>query len=81
MTGGESGPADSAAVDERESRSGVDGRPPDSGARRRLPKLEEWFKRAGFVDIQVKKFLVPYGVWPKERYFVSFLSPAITSRY
>ncbi|KAL1975775.1 hypothetical protein VTN31DRAFT_4167 [Thermomyces dupontii] len=33
------------------------------------PKLEEWFKRAGFVDIQVKKFLVPYGVWPKERYF------------
>lgn len=45
------------------------------------PKLEEWFKRAGFVDIQVKKFLVPYGVWPKERYFVSFLSPAITSRY
>ena len=35
------------------------------------PKLEEWFKDAGFVNIQVKKFQVPYGVWPKDRHFVS----------
>ncbi|KAL1995037.1 hypothetical protein VTN49DRAFT_1224 [Thermomyces lanuginosus] len=33
------------------------------------PKLEEWFKDAGFVNIQVKKFQVPYGVWPKDRHF------------
>ncbi|KAL1991241.1 hypothetical protein VTN49DRAFT_5745 [Thermomyces lanuginosus] len=30
------------------------------------PKLEEWFKDAGFVNIQAKKFQVPYGVWPKD---------------
>ncbi|KAL1991243.1 hypothetical protein VTN49DRAFT_5747 [Thermomyces lanuginosus] len=33
------------------------------------PKLEEWFKDAGFVNIQVKKFQVPHGVWPKDPHF------------
>ncbi|KAL1995846.1 hypothetical protein VTN49DRAFT_712 [Thermomyces lanuginosus] len=30
------------------------------------PKLEEWFKDAGFVNIHVEKFVIPYGVWPKD---------------
>ncbi|KAL1995935.1 hypothetical protein VTN49DRAFT_801 [Thermomyces lanuginosus] len=30
------------------------------------PKLEQWFKDAGFVNIHVEKFVVPYGVWPKD---------------
>ncbi|KAL1993936.1 hypothetical protein VTN49DRAFT_2605 [Thermomyces lanuginosus] len=29
-------------------------------------KLEQWFKDAGFVNIQVEKFVIPYGVWPKD---------------
>lgn len=36
------------------------------------PKLEEWFRDAGFKNIRVKKFVVPYGTWPKDRHFVSF---------
>ncbi|KAL1991244.1 hypothetical protein VTN49DRAFT_5748 [Thermomyces lanuginosus] len=33
------------------------------------PKLEGWFKDAGFVNIHVRKFQVPYGVWPKDPHF------------
>ncbi|KAL1995164.1 hypothetical protein VTN49DRAFT_1351 [Thermomyces lanuginosus] len=32
-------------------------------------KLEQWFKDAGFVNIHVEKFRVPYGVWPKDPHF------------
>ncbi|KAL1994794.1 hypothetical protein VTN49DRAFT_981 [Thermomyces lanuginosus] len=32
------------------------------------PKLEEWFRDAGFVNIHVEKFIVPHGVWPKDRH-------------
>ncbi|KAL1994552.1 hypothetical protein VTN49DRAFT_2022 [Thermomyces lanuginosus] len=32
------------------------------------PKLEQWFKEAGFVNIHVEKFVIPYGVWPKDPY-------------
>ncbi|KAL1993442.1 hypothetical protein VTN49DRAFT_3391 [Thermomyces lanuginosus] len=31
-------------------------------------KLEQWFKDAGFVNIHVEKFIIPYGVWPKDRH-------------
>ncbi|KAL1994792.1 hypothetical protein VTN49DRAFT_979 [Thermomyces lanuginosus] len=31
-------------------------------------KLEQWFKEAGFVNIRVEKFVIPYGVWPKDRH-------------
>ncbi|KAL1994558.1 hypothetical protein VTN49DRAFT_2028 [Thermomyces lanuginosus] len=31
-------------------------------------KLEQWFKDAGFVNIHVEKFIIPYGIWPKDRY-------------
>lgn len=34
-------------------------------------KLEQWFKDAGFVNIHVEKFIVPHGVWPKDRHLVS----------
>ncbi|KAL1996344.1 hypothetical protein VTN49DRAFT_109 [Thermomyces lanuginosus] len=30
------------------------------------PKLEKWFKDAGFVNIHVEKLILPYGVWPKD---------------
>ena len=33
-------------------------------------KLEQWFKDAGFVNIHVEKFIIPYGVWPKDRHLV-----------
>ena len=41
------------------------------------PKLEKWFNDAGFVNVHVEKFAVPYGVWPKDPNLVSFptLSP------
>ncbi|KAL1989554.1 hypothetical protein VTN49DRAFT_6751 [Thermomyces lanuginosus] len=29
------------------------------------PKLEQWFREAGFVNIHVEHFVTPYGVWPK----------------
>ncbi|KAL1975821.1 hypothetical protein VTN31DRAFT_4213 [Thermomyces dupontii] len=32
------------------------------------PKLEQWFKDAGFVNIHVEKFVIPYGVWPKDKH-------------
>ncbi|KAL1994990.1 hypothetical protein VTN49DRAFT_1177 [Thermomyces lanuginosus] len=36
------------------------------------PKLEEWFKYAGFVNIHVEKFIIPYSVWPKDPHLVNF---------
>ena len=35
------------------------------------PKLEQWFIDAGFVNIHMEKFLIPYGAWPKDRHLVS----------
>ncbi|KAL1976929.1 hypothetical protein VTN31DRAFT_3211 [Thermomyces dupontii] len=29
-------------------------------------KLPQWFREAGFVNIHVEKFVIPYGVWPKD---------------
>lgn len=34
------------------------------------PKLEGWFREAGFKDIHVQKFLIPLGVWPKDKHLV-----------
>ena len=39
------------------------------------PKLEQWFRDAGFVNIHVEKIFIPYGVWPKDPYLVSFPLP------
>ncbi|TPX24833.1 hypothetical protein DIZ76_010277 [Coccidioides immitis] len=33
------------------------------------PFLEQWLREAGFEDIVVKKFLVPIGTWPKDKYY------------
>ncbi|KAL1995490.1 hypothetical protein VTN49DRAFT_1677 [Thermomyces lanuginosus] len=30
------------------------------------PRLEQWFKDAGFVNIHVEQFVIPYGIWPKD---------------
>lgn len=43
------------------------------------PNLEQWFREAGFVDVHVKKYYVPQGMWAKDPYYVcedSFLSPS-----
>ncbi|KAL2014012.1 hypothetical protein VTN00DRAFT_1537 [Thermoascus crustaceus] len=32
------------------------------------PRLEEWFRKAGFVDIHVVKYQIPMGTWPKDRH-------------
>ncbi|KAL1993648.1 hypothetical protein VTN49DRAFT_2317 [Thermomyces lanuginosus] len=32
------------------------------------PKLEKCFKDAGFVNIHVEKYIIPYGIWPKDPY-------------
>lgn len=37
------------------------------------PKLEQWFKDAGFVNVHVEKFVIPYDVWLKDPHLVSFL--------
>ena len=37
-------------------------------------KLEQCFKEAGFVNIHVEKFVIPYGVWPKDPHLVSLAS-------
>ena len=31
------------------------------------PRLEQWMKDAGFVDIKVTKYVVPFGPWPKDK--------------
>lgn len=38
------------------------------------PKLEGWFRDAGFEDIHVEKFLMPMGAWPKDKRLVSISS-------
>ena len=42
------------------------------------PKLERWFQDAGFVNVHVEKFVLPYGIWPKDPYLVSF--PLLVSK-
>ncbi|KAL2010935.1 hypothetical protein VTN00DRAFT_3653 [Thermoascus crustaceus] len=32
------------------------------------PKLEGWFRDAGFVDVHVQKYQVPMGTWPKDKH-------------
>lgn len=34
------------------------------------PKLEHYFKAAGFQDVHVEKFRVPLGIWPKSPHLV-----------
>lgn len=34
------------------------------------PALERWFREAGFVDIRVRKYLLPMGTWPKDEHLV-----------
>ncbi|KAL1979561.1 hypothetical protein VTN96DRAFT_5561 [Rasamsonia emersonii] len=33
------------------------------------PHLEQWFRDAGFVDVQVRKYRVPMGTWPNDKYY------------
>ncbi|KAJ9319263.1 hypothetical protein DTO271D3_32 [Paecilomyces variotii] len=30
------------------------------------PNLERWFREAGFIDVRVRKYLLPMGTWPKD---------------
>lgn len=39
------------------------------------PKLERWFREAGFIDIRVQKYLLPMGTWPKDEHLVRAFSP------
>lgn len=39
------------------------------------PKLEKWFREAGFVDIHAKKYRLPLGTWPKDKYYVRIHIP------
>lgn len=32
------------------------------------PQLETWIRDAGFKNVQVKKYLVPMGAWPKDKH-------------
>ena len=38
------------------------------------PKLEQWFKDAGFVNVHVERLIIPYGVWPKDPHLVGLSS-------
>ena len=38
------------------------------------PKLEQWLKDAGFVNVHAERFILPYGVWPKDKHLVSLPS-------
>ncbi|KAL1848589.1 hypothetical protein Plec18170_007898 [Paecilomyces lecythidis] len=33
------------------------------------PKLEQYFKNAGFEDVHVEKFRIPLGSWPKDKHY------------
>ncbi|KAE8152654.1 S-adenosyl-L-methionine-dependent methyltransferase [Aspergillus avenaceus] len=33
------------------------------------PRLGEWLRAAGFVDVQVQKYRAPVGAWPKDKYY------------
>lgn len=37
------------------------------------PKLEGWFRDAGFVDVHVRKYRVPMGTWPKDKHLVRII--------
>lgn len=41
------------------------------------PKLKEWAKEAGFVNIKEHVFKVPYGPWPKDPKLVSITVPEL----
>lgn len=34
------------------------------------PKLEDWFREVGFEGVQVKRYQVPLGGWPKDGHMV-----------
>lgn len=34
------------------------------------PQLEQLFREAGFVNIEVQKYIVPIGAWPKNKRLV-----------
>lgn len=34
------------------------------------PNLERWFREAGFIDVRVRKYLLPMGTWPKDEHLV-----------
>jgi hypothetical protein len=34
------------------------------------PNLEQWLKEAGFINVCARKFLVPFGMWPKDKRYV-----------
>jgi len=44
---------------EASNKMGIEGNPG--------PKLENWFKQAGFVKVQQKIVKIPLGTWPKDR--------------
>lgn len=33
------------------------------------PHMEGWFQDAGFVNITVKKYVIPVGTWPKDKHY------------
>ena len=37
------------------------------------PKLEQWVKGAGFENVDVQKYRLPIGPWPKDKHLVSLL--------
>ena len=44
------------------------------------PELEEHIKAAGFVNVNVQKYRLPIGPWPKDKHLVSWSHEAITIR-
>lgn len=38
------------------------------------PKYQGWLREAGFQDVQVRKFVIPAGPWPKDKRLVSTFS-------
>lgn len=35
------------------------------------PRLEQWFRDAGFVNVQSHKYVLPLSTWPKDKHHVS----------
>jgi hypothetical protein len=40
------------------------------------PNLEQWLKEAGFINVCARKFLVPFGMWPKDKRYVCDVTTA-----
>lgn len=38
------------------------------------PKYKRWLQAAGFRDIEVQKFVIPVGAWPKDKRLVSIVT-------